>query len=196
MQRLLEYTKRYANIYLTTWPGNNTNRKVELLEELFRLSSKALLTSGEEFWLDFGTLLGYHRDHGIMRHEKDVDFSMHEKSFDKIWSMRGSFPGGLKLYDSSKKHYGPKLFFNHKGFDVDIYFYEDLGDSVRSYEKSKYANYRQAYPKSLMFPLVEVEFLGSTCYIPKHTKEFLERTYGYIGADAKRDPITGLWSKK
>ncbi len=195
MLRTIQYLKRVANIYLTTWPGQYQKRKIKILEELYRISVRTLIESGEEFWLDFGTLLGYHRDGGIIPHDIDVDFAMHEDAY-KVISDLSRLPAGLKLYDTTHRHNGPKMYFNYKGFDVDIYFYQDLGDRLKSYEKSHFPNERQEVPKDLVYPLERIELFDETGYVPAKTKEYLEFIYGYIGRNGTRDAKTGFWKEK
>lgn len=195
MLRTIQYLKRVANIYLTSWPGLYQKKKIKILEELYRISAQTLNQTGEEFWLDFGTLLGYYRDGGIIPHDIDVDFAMHEKSYEAIANLK-NLPSYLKLYDTTPKHNGPKMYFSYKGFDVDIYFYEDLGDKLKSYEKSHFPNERQEIPRDLVYPLQEMKLFGEKGYVPAKTKEYLEFIYGYIGRNGIRDSSTGFWRKK
>ena len=194
MLRTIQYLKRVANIYLTTWPGSYQKKKIQILEELYKISAETLNRTGEEFWLDFGTLLGYHREKGIIPHDIDVDFAMHEDSYQAILKL-DNLPSSLKLYDTTPKHHGPKMYFNYKGFDVDIYFYEDLGDKLKSYEKSHFPNERQEIPKNLVYPLQEVELFGVKGFIPSRTQEYLEFIYGYIGTKGTRNTQTGFWEE-
>ena len=41
--------------------------------EVLRLYSDALIKNDVVFWLDFGTLLGYYRDHDFIKHDFDLD---------------------------------------------------------------------------------------------------------------------------
>lgn len=193
MLRTIQYLKRVANIYLTTWPGSYQKKKLKILEELYKISAQTLNTSGEEFWLDFGTLLGYHRESGIIPHDIDVDFAMHESSYNAIVNLK-AIPKNLKLYDTTSKHNGPKMYFNYKGFDVDIYFYQDLGEKLKSYEKSHFPNERQEIPKELVYPLREIELFGEKGFVPAKTEDYLKFIYGYIGRNGTRDQKTGFWS--
>ncbi len=166
-----------------------------LLRELYQYSVDFMNQTGEEYWLDFGTLLGYQREKGIIAHDIDVDFGMHEKSYQKVLSQKHLLAKKVKFYDSSHRHRGPKLYFNYKGFDVDIYFYEDLGDAVRNYENTRWPNERREVPKDLVYPLQGVNFLGKKSLIPAQPKEYLEYIYGYLGTDSKRNRDTGFWEK-
>ncbi|XOV93986.1 MAG: LicD family protein [Bacteroidota bacterium] len=196
MRRIFQYIQRWANIYLTTIPGNYQARKLEILKNLFEVVNNFLMDSGEEYWLDFGTLLGYHREGGIIPHDIDVDFSMMEKSYDKVVKIMHKLPRAYKFYDTSYRHNGPKLYISYKGFDADVYFYQEIGDEVRSTEKTKWPNERQLIPKNLIIPLTTAEFLNQKTFVPKNPKAYLEYVYGYLGKDGMRNKQTGLWEKK
>ncbi len=193
MLRLIQYLKRIANVVLFALPGKYRARKLQILEEMYRLSIDVLKKTGEPFWLDFGTLLGYHRTGGIIPHDIDIDLAMMESSYQKVKGLKTDLPKGLKFYDTSQNHEGPKIYFSYKGYDFDVFFYEDEGESVRSYVEASYPNERQHIPKSLIFPLKEDTFLGRNIAVPKDTLGYLEMMYGYLGTGGWRDQKTGLW---
>ncbi len=193
MVRLIQYIKRVANVVLFAMPGQYRKRKLQILEEMFRLSISVLKKSGEPFWLDFGTLLGYHRSGGIIPHDIDVDVAMMEISYDSVKALKDQMPKGLKFYDTSKNHDGPKIFFSYKGYDFDVFFYEDDKETVRSFVEAKWPNERQHIPKKLIWPLKTDEFLGEKITVPSDTKGYLELMYGYLGTGGWRDQATGLW---
>tara|TARA_Y100001972_G_C7665355_1_gene336230 strand:- start:5016 stop:5507 length:492 start_codon:yes stop_codon:yes gene_type:complete len=160
---------------------------------MFLKSIDFMNKTGLEYWLDFGTLLGYHREKGIIPHDIDVDYSMPEEAYDKILRKMDKIPPGFSWYDTSHRHHGPKIYMNYKGFDIDVYFYKDLGEAVRSTENTSYPNERQDIPKSLVFPLKEGKHFGQLVKVPNQVKEYLEYIYGYIGKNGKRDTKTGFW---
>ncbi len=160
---------------------------------MLRKSAGFLNLIGEEYWIDFGTLLGFFREKGIIPHDIDVDFSIHESSYQKILANMDKIPDGFIFYDTSKNHYGPKCYLSFKGFDVDIYCYEDLGDKMRSYENSRYHNERQKIPKHLIYPLREEKLLGTRIFVPANPKKYLEFIYGSLSKDAQRDKNSGFW---
>ena len=160
---------------------------------MFSLSVKTLRNSGEPFWLDFGTLLGQYRTNSIIPHDIDIDVAMKRESYDKVAQLIEEMPKKLKFFDTSKNHAGPKIFFSYKGFDFDIFFYEDEGPTIRQFVDAKYPNERQHIPKELVFPLKKVNFLGEDVYVPNNSKGYLELMYGYLGTGGTRDQKTGLW---
>lgn len=193
MIRLSQYIKRFANVVLFAFPGQYQKRRLAILEEMYRLGVAALKQTGEPFWLDFGTLLGYYRSGGIIPHDIDIDVAMMENSYESLKSLRDKLPRGLVFYDTSSNHEGPKIYFSYKGFDFDIFFYQDLGDNIRSYVEATYPNERQPIPKSIVFPLKADHFLGVEIQVPNDTKAYLEKMYGYLGTGGTRDTTTGLW---
>lgn len=188
--------QRIINVYFCALPGSYTKKKLQILDEIFRITNEYMQNTGATYWIDFGTLLGYHREGSILGHDIDVDFGAHESEFKKIWSQRNTLPRGFKLYDTSYKHRGPKLYFNYKGFDADIYFYEEKNGTLCSYESSHFESERTPYNKGLAFPVKETTFLGIKTFEPAQTKKYLEHIYNYLGSDGYRDSKTGYWHKK
>ena len=191
--RIYQYLQRIANVVLFALPGQYQKRKLQILEEMYTLSISVLKQSGEEFWLDFGTLLGYHRTGGIIPHDIDVDVAMKESSYEKVKKLKEQMPKGLRFYDTSANHDGPKVFFSYKGYDFDVFFYQDHEETVRSFVEATYPNERQHIPKKLIWPLKNDTFLGSEVQVPCDTKGYLELMYGYLGTGGSRDKTTGLW---
>lgn len=193
MIRLIQYLKRFANVVLFALPGQYRERKLQVLEKMFQKSINLLKQSGEPYWLDFGTLLGYHRTGGIIPHDIDIDVAMMESSYESVKALKDKMPKGLRFYDTSANHDGPKIYFSYKGYDFDIFFYEDEGDTVRTFVEANHPNERQYIPKKLIFPLKEDSFLGEEITVPNDTLGYLELMYGYLGTGGWRDPDTGLW---
>lgn len=160
---------------------------------MYKLSIQTLKKSGEPFWLDFGTLLGQYRLNSIIPHDIDIDVAMMKNSYEAVARLKSQMPKGLKFYDTSKNHAGPKIYFSFKGYDFDVFFYEDLGENVRSFVEAKYPNERQYIPKEMVFPLAENTFLGEKVWVPKDSAAYLKRMYGYLGTQGTRDKETGLW---
>ncbi|WP_420576201.1 LicD family protein [Ekhidna sp.] len=193
MIRLIQYFKRVANVVLFALPGQYRKRKLAILEEMFRKSISVLKESGESYWLDFGTLLGYHRTGGIIPHDIDIDVAMMESAYESVKKLEDKMPKGLRFYDTSSNHEGPKIYFSYKGYDFDIFFYEDEGDTIRSFVEANWPNERQRIFKELVFPLKEDTFLGEEVTVPRNTPGYLEQMYGYLGIGGWRDQKTGLW---
>lgn len=196
LSSIIQKLQRIIHVYFTTLPGNYTNKKLEILSEIYAVTNEYMKNTGAMYWIDFGTLLGYHREGAILPHDIDVDFGAHEDEFEKIWGKKDQLPKGFKLYDTSFRHRGPKLYFNYKGFDADVYFYEDKDDTLTSYENSHYPNERTPYPKALAMPVKPAEFLNQSTFVPAEPQKYLEHIYNYLGSNGRRDNKTGYWYKK
>jgi hypothetical protein len=165
----------------------------ERLAQVFKTTNRFLNDLGVEYWLVYGTLLGYYRNGDLIRGDWDIDFGAHEQEYEKIWTARHRLPVGFRMYDTSHKHRGPKLYVTWKGWEADIYFYKEIREQVQSYEKSRYLNETQPCPRAFIYPVKPAVFLGEPTSIPNDPLAYLLHTYHYIGEDGVRDPKTGYW---
>lgn len=168
-------------------------RKKKLLWELFDGIHAYLTKHDITHWLVFGTLLGYFRENEIIEHDLDIDFGCNESEYTKLLSCIKKDPPPFAFRDTSWRHYGPKVYFTHKGYDLDLYFFKRDEQLIHSYEKTEWANYTLPIPEKYVFPLQPVVFNGRTCMAPKQIENYLKFVYGSIEKEAKRNPITGFW---
>ncbi len=166
------------------------------LTEVYSVTNRFLYNLQLEYWLVYGTLLGYYRTGEIIAGDRDVDFGVHERHYAQVWAARVALPPGFRMFDTSYNHYGPKLYVEHRGWEADIYFYKDANDQLQSYEKSNNLGDMQPFPRSVVYPRRPATFLGEATYIPQDAHAYLVHTYGYIGSDAVKDRKTGYWRKR
>ena len=70
------------------------------MNDLFQRTSAALDESGEDWWIDYGTLLGAIREERLIEHEYDIDLGIMHGSCDKVYAHKAAFEKrGLKLYN-------------------------------------------------------------------------------------------------
>lgn len=193
-QRNLRLLIRHIRFF-RPWCSENRAR-TEALEELFRGANRFLRYLEIDYWLVFGTLLGYYREGGILRKDYDIDFGVHEGDYHRILENRGSLPHGFRLHDTSHRHPGPKLYVTYKGWEADIYFYEERDSSLRCCLNSDVQGDIRPFPKEYVYPLRETTFLGEKTFIPSQVEPYLIHMYGYIGKDARQDRKTGYWHPK
>lgn len=170
--------------------------KMEALESLFRVVNGLLREAEVDYWLTYGTLLGYHRDGRILSHDVDVDIGVLARDFEKVRSTAGLLPPGFTLHDTSRNHRGPKLYVEHQGWEADIYFYEELGEQLRSLEVSRFPCDMEPFWRGLVLPTQEGTFMGISTRLPQDVQGYLESMYHYLGPDARRDPRTGFFHKR
>src|SRR5690606_32855738 len=126
-RRFKEYTQRYLHTGM-----NREGAQKKILWELFVIVNEFLQTLEIDYWANFGTLLGFFREEGIIGHDIDIDFGCDEKLYSYIWENRHRLNKNVSMHDTSHRHHGPKLYFSYKGFDADIYFYQNNGEKLHT----------------------------------------------------------------
>lgn len=194
-QRTLRLLIRHSQYYRPWKPDGNHPIISQRLYELFVHTNFFLKQLNVKYWLDAGTLLGYYRDSEIIKGDKDIDFGVHEKDYSRIWQARELLPAGFTLYDTSYRHYGPKLYITYEGWEADLYFYKYEGNRLHPYVKEAFC-YCQPFPTDYIYPLQEAQFLGESTAVPHQVEVYLKHIYGYIGYPAVQDKKTGYWYQK
>lgn len=172
---------------------NKEELRKKILWELFVMVNTFLNDLEVDYWVNYGTLLGFYRGEGIISHDIDIDFGCEEKFYSYIWENRDKLDPVLKMYDTTKRNNGPKLYISYKGFDADIYFYRPENGKLQSFEKTNWENFKTPIPSDLVFPTTKMEVNGVKTKAPGNTKEYLSFIYGNLAPDAKRNPKTGYW---
>ncbi|MFY0627125.1 MAG: LicD family protein [Reichenbachiella sp.] len=193
---IIQKIKRFYYIVLTTLPHNYQKKRLIILEDLFKKSNQYLLDNHIDYWLDFGTLLGYYREKKIIPHDMDVDYGCLEPEYEKLKSTQKKLPPGLTLHDSSYRHHGLKMYFNYKGFDADVYFYEEDNGMLTSGVRNSLPNECTPFNKSLVIPTSNASFLDRSTFVPAETKNYLVHIYNYLGKKAVKDKKTGYFYKR
>lgn len=189
--RPLRMIRRHA-VY-QPWRASSRPRVRARLEELFAASSAWLQSLGVAHWLTYGTLLGWHRDHDLIPGDLDVDFGLWARDFGRVWEARSTLPSGLRLFHTSHRHRGPKLYLELDGWEADLYFYSQREGIAQSPEESPFINNTAPFPACWIDPLQPARFLGSPTWVPANTEAFLRHMYRYTGRDGWRCPRTGYW---
>jgi phosphorylcholine metabolism protein LicD len=196
MRRIWQYILRIFFVYFFTLPGNYQNRKLKILREFYHLTNQFLMSLDIEYWLAYGTLLGYYREKDIIKHDIDLDFGATQQAYQVILNNQHKLPPVIKLFDTSKNHNGPKLFFSYKGFDTDIYFYDKKDNLLVPFLISSIPADMTPFDVNYIFPITKSDFLGGSTFIPADPLKYLEHCYGYIGKNAKFNKSTGLWEQR
>ncbi|NUM36177.1 MAG: LicD family protein [Candidatus Brocadiae bacterium] len=191
--RCWQCTSRFIHYSKVLQREHGTKKQEKTLEKLFIVVNQFLSELDVDYWIADGTLLGYYRDHRIIPNDYDVDFGLHEKEFSKVWQARKKLPPGFAMYDTSFRHRGPKLYICYQSLDVDLYFYEEKNESLRSYVISTNPREMAAFPKDFIYPIQQAIFYGQPTYIPNQTEQYLRHYYHYLGRNAVQDKKSGYW---
>ena len=186
VMRRLRYSRLLA--------GPNHRQKARADLRQFYLGLNAYLQELDvDYWLAYGTLLGYFRDRDLILGDSDIDFGLHEEDYQRLLDYRHRLPPGYTLVDTSHKHGGPKLYIRSGLFAADLYFYQSEGEHLRLFLNSHYVADRTPVPRSLILPTRPDQFLGQPTRVPNQVEELMLWTYQYLGNDGKLDPATGFW---
>ena len=76
------------NLYYKLRFGRRLNKKQQFFinenGELFHKFTQILNDNGVVFWLEFGTLLGFYREHDFIKHDFDLDIGVYMADAEKI----------------------------------------------------------------------------------------------------------------
>lgn len=172
---------------------NHQERARTRLRELYLTLNQFLQDLEVDYWLAYGTLLGYHRESDLILGDHDIDVALLARDYQKVKDFQHRLPAGFHLVDTSAQHGGPKLYLRHGLFAADLYFYEERDQHLRLYLRSHLIADRTPVPKDLILPTRPARFLGQATRVPNQVEELLKWTYGYLGPDGRQDPETGFW---
>lgn len=152
--------------------------------------SEVLLKKDIVFWLQYGTLLGYYREHDFIPHDDDMDLGAYIKDAPIIY--KALTEAGFKRV----RHYhvindwGLEECYEYKGILVDFFYFKEDGDNIYCYgfTPKSYTSYLFHIGKKIPFKVIRtdspnfgfqmVEFKGAQVYVPCRTGEYLESHYG------------------
>lgn len=184
--------KLYHNYQVKKW-----NKRRELRKECFQLEgvevlknfSEALNSKQITFWLEFGTLLGFYREHDFIKHDCDLDFGAYLKDADKIKKALESY-GFRRIILFNASDGGMEECYKYKHTTLDVfYFREDegglycnsFGPQIINTLKEKFSNRKKCYVKKIYIPsktFSQVEYKGCMVNIPTETEKHLKMHYG------------------
>jgi len=190
--QILVVMRRLRYSRLLAGPRYREKARADLRQ--FYLGLNAYLQALEvDYWLAYGTLLGYFRDRDLILGDSDIDFGLRVEDYQRLLDYRHRLPPGYTLVDTSHKHGGPKLYIRSGLFAADLYFYQSDGEHLRLFLNSHYVADRTPVPRSLILPTRPDQFLGQPTRVPNQVEELMLWTYQYLGSDGKLDPATGFW---
>lgn len=187
IRRGVAYVQRYLNA------GTSESRRGVILWHLFTVVNHRLREAGVPNWVNFGTLLGIHREGRLLPHDIDIDFGCEERHYPAVIAALSDLPSDMRLIDTSDRHHGPKLYVDHKGFDADVYFYRPVECALQPLEKTRWPNYTRSIPLDLVLPTRERDVNGLRVSVPADVEGYLKHIYGSLAPDAVRNPQTGFW---
>ena len=101
-----------------------TEEGVEVLQRY----SEALNAAGLKFWLEFGTLLGYHREHDFISHDFDLDTGTYWENADKVKDALTKAGFELVREYHVEDDGGLEHCYQYKHTTIDVFYFRRDGD--------------------------------------------------------------------
>lgn len=164
--------------------------KKEGLQTYLTLAN-ALNQEGIVFWLEYGTLLGYYREHDFIPHDVDLDVSANLEDAEKVKDALEH--AGFELIRTYRTNDGDGLehCYRLEGYTVtiDVFYHQHDDKHTWCYGfrpangiNPHIANTDLKFAcKRVVFPyagLMKTEFKGVQVYVPTNTAEHLASHYG------------------
>lgn len=185
----------YNFYYKLRFGGRIKRKKKYFLKEAVELLqhfSQVLNDNNVQFWLEFGTLLGYYREHDFIKHDYDLDVGVFLSDSEKIRKILTD--NGFKLVREFRaKDGGLEECYRYMHTTIDVFYFnidennpeEKYCDLVKCSVfpiKKKHLNKElKAFVRRRYVPNNGVEkavFKGSDIYIPRNPEEVLTIYYG------------------
>jgi hypothetical protein len=144
------------------------------LRRIVRQAAATLDANGVDYWCDFGTLLGLHREGDIIRGDKDADFCVLESEKPRLLAAAPALDAaGLRLADIREGRL-VRIHDRATPYYVDVYILRPRGTMLESLLNHP----QEDVPEHLVRPPAFADFLGTTLRVPPDIPALLRYRYG------------------
>lgn len=179
--------KASINYYHTLLYRDLNKYGPEILKKINQLTAKRNMS----YWLTWGTLLGYYREHGIIMGDNDLDLGMFYEDI-TLDFVKELIENGFEFSEAivENGYNGYHLAFNYKNVKVDLYSFKktDDGDLFIGFAPGPYhGKWEESKQKNIYlnkwfnFPYCGfkgTQFIGVPTNVPANDRELLEILYG------------------
>lgn len=155
---------------------------------LLKQFSSALNQEGITFWLDFGTLLGFYREHDFIKHDCDLDFGAYLNDSDNIRRVLENH-GFKRIMQFRTSDGGLEECYKYMNTTLDVFYFRPEGNRLycNSFSpchhtiKDKLSRRKPCFVKKIYIPnngFVAMEYKGCLVNVPKDMAAHLEMHYG------------------
>lgn len=185
------YRARRDKIWQERMRAVNEAFKREAVDVLRRYSD-AMFANGIVFWIDYGTLLGYYREHDFIKHDFDLDTSAWYEDHERIKAAleKAGFERVRHYY--LKNRDGMEECYKHRDFSttIDVFYYFNEGDKSYCFSfvpcvsmtKKRHLNkVQKSRARRWTFEKIKpvpAEFKGVKVFVPENPGKYLASTYG------------------
>ena len=163
-------TEEAKGLYLQTFGP-------QFLEETIQICENSGITP----FLVFGTLLGFHREKGFIKHDGDIDLGLFKRDFLKVESLKKSMKAKGYLVKIQNKY---EILFFKRGFPSLFihfcFFYKKKGRMLCSMTSEDHKElFTHYFPWEVFAEFKKITFLEQIkVLIPAQVERFLTITYG------------------
>ncbi len=172
--------KLWSQYYFWVWYNMflglfDKKRFEKICIENLELASAALEENNAKHWITDGTLLGFYRDGGLIKGDRDIDLGM----------MIEDLPANIHVFLKSKGlhllringsvDYGLEYTYTRKGANLDIFFFYRENDFVWHANWLREKKIRFRYP---LFGVKKTQFKAKEFWAPENIEQYLELKYG------------------
>lgn len=160
--------------------------------EMLRNFSSALNEAGIPFWLEFGTLLGFYREHSFIAHDLDIDTGAYYEDVEEV--QKALEKAGFKLVREYNvlNDGGKEQCYLYRHSTIDVFYFRKDGNKMfcnSFYETGKsQLTEKSCVNKSVPVCVARIEvplmnyvpatFYGCDVYVPEDTDLYLRTHYG------------------
>ncbi len=149
---------------------------------VYKESISVLGSLNINFWLEFGTLLGYYRDGDLIMHDTDIDFGVYLKDYSEQIEKTFISAGFTKMHDLFiEDGSGRELSFVKNNISVDLFFFSEKDGKMICHLFPISRETQKRYAREICtekFSLVETQFKGEKVYVSSNIEQRLIDTYG------------------
>lgn len=157
-------------------------------EELLQAFSNALNENNIVFWLEFGSLLGYYREHDFIKHDCDIDFGAYIEDAPSI-RLALEDHGFTLLHRYRSSDGGIEECYKYKHTTIDIFYFRKDDSSLYCntfvledfYVKRWFKRELKCSVKKITIPndgFTKTTYKGCIVYVPKNVEKHLQMHYG------------------
>jgi len=164
----------------------------------------ALKDSGMAYFIDYGTLLGFAREHDFIRHDDDIDYTVLAETgtLKDVYERISRLPGFAFSHAFEFRGQITELTYTYRGIDVDFFFayphgregrhftpfYQRFSEGVAYPDATSWSAYGQ--DRLVSGNMIRRDFLSLTVSVPENYEHVLRESYG-----TWRVPVVG-WNGK
>jgi len=187
---LLRLYKKYVDTKLKAYISKKNKSFNKNGMQVLKTFCTLLNNAHIPFWLCYGTLLGYIRENGLLKHDFDFDFGMWRTDYNKDFEdllVNAGFTLVHQYKTINTEYDAFEQTYEKDGVSIDIFyhykneektwthvFYREPED-IDLNSKGLYRIRKLDYPTA---PLQLISFLGNNVYMPSNPEIYLGEIYG------------------